>query len=104
MVEVGDVIVSFDVLKEKFCCDLDACQGQCCVEGDAGAPLTASEQAEIEALLPEIMDDLTPEARKVIAEQGVAYRDRTGDLVTSIVNGKDCVLPHTAQWLCGLCH
>lgn len=95
MVQVGDVIVSFDVLKEKFCCDLDACQGQCCVEGDAGAPLTAAEQTEIEALLPEIIDDLTPEARKVIAEQGVAYRDRTGDLVTSIVNGKDCVFCRT---------
>lgn len=91
MVQVGDVIVSFDVLKERFCCDLEACQGQCCVEGDAGAPLSAEEQAEIEALLPEIIDDLTPEARQVIAEQGVAYRDRTGDLVTSIVNGRDCV-------------
>lgn len=91
MVQVGDVIVSFDVLREKFSCDLDACKGACCVEGDAGAPVTFDEIAEIESLLPDIEDDLTPEARAIIARQGVAYTDPTGDLVTSIVEGKDCV-------------
>jgi hypothetical protein len=95
MVQVGDVIVSFDVLKEKFCCDLDACQGKCCVEGDDGAPVTLDEVAEIEALLPEIIDDLTPEAREVIARQGVAYTDRSGDLVTSIVKGRNCAFCRT---------
>jgi Protein of unknown function (DUF3109). len=91
MVQVGDVIVSFDVLREKFSCDLDACRGACCIEGDAGAPVTLDEIAEIESLLPDIEDDLTPEARAIIARQGVAYTDPTGDLVTSIVGGKDCV-------------
>jgi len=90
MVQVGDVIVSFDVLKEKFSCDLDACHGACCVEGDAGAPLSLDEIAEIESVLPDIEDDLSPEAREVINRQGVAYTDRSGDLVTSIVGGKDC--------------
>ena len=91
MVQVGDVIVSFDVLREKFSCDLDACKGACCIEGDAGAPVTLDEIAEIESLLPDIEDDLTPEARAIIARQGVAYTDPTGDLVTSIVREKDCV-------------
>ena len=91
MVQVGDAIVSFDVLREKFSCDLEACHGACCVEGDAGAPVTLDEIAEIESLLPDIEDDLTPEAREIIARQGVAYTDPSGDLVTSIVNGKDCV-------------
>ena len=91
MVQVGNVIVSFDVLREKFSCDLDACRGACCVEGDAGAPVTLDEIAEIESLLPDIEEDLTPEARAIIARQGVAYTDPTGDLVTSIVGGKDCV-------------
>jgi len=91
MVQVGDVIVSFDVLREKFSCDLDACKGACCVEGDAGAPVTLDEIAEIESLLPDIEDDLTPEACAIIARQGVAYTDPAGDLVTSIVGGKDCV-------------
>ena len=91
MVQVGDAIVSFDVFREKFFCDLDACKGACCIEGDAGAPVTLDEVAELEGVLPVIWDELSPEARAVIDKQGVAYTDQEGDLVTSIVNGKDCV-------------
>ena len=43
MIQIGDVVVSFDVLREKFLCDLDACQGICCIEGDAGAPVELDE-------------------------------------------------------------
>jgi len=91
VVQVGNVLVSFDVLTKPFACDLAACHGTCCVEGDAGAPVTLDEVAEIESLLPEIEEDLTDEAREVIARQGVAYSDPSGELVTSIVHGKHCV-------------
>ena len=91
MLQIGDVVVSFDVLKEKFLCDLSACHGACCIEGDAGAPLELDEVAQIEEVLPLIWDELSPEAREIIDKQGVAYVDRESDLVTSIVNGKDCV-------------
>ena len=91
MLQVQDVVVSFDVLKEKFLCDLGACRGACCIEGDAGAPLELDEVAQIEEVLPLIWDELSPEARDVIDRQGVAYVDQEGDLVTSIVGGKDCV-------------
>ena len=91
MVEVNGVVVSFDVFKEKFLCDLDGCNGACCIEGDAGAPITPDEVKEVEALLPEIWDELLPEAREVIERQGISYHDPSGELVTSIVNGKDCV-------------
>ena len=47
LIEVGDVILSTDILTECFCCDLDACGGICCVEGDAGAPLTLDEVGEL---------------------------------------------------------
>ena len=91
MVQIGDVVVSMDIFREKFLCDLNACKGQCCVEGDAGAPLGLDEVAELEEVLPVVEKDLSPEAREVIGRQGVCYVDRDGDLVTSIVNGKDCV-------------
>lgn len=91
MLQIQDTIISFDLLKEQFRCDLDACKGQCCIEGDAGAPLEPGEPVQLEALLPIIWDDLAPEARNVIRRQGVCYRDQDGDLVTSIVNGRDCV-------------
>lgn len=91
MIQVGDVIVSADCLTEKFCCDLEACHGECCIEGDAGAPLTLDEVACLEEALPAVWADLSATAQSVIDRQGVAYTDADGDLVTSIVNGKDCV-------------
>lgn len=91
MIQIGDVIVSFDVLREKFLCNLDVCKGACCIEGDAGAPVEFEEIGKLEEVLPVIRDELSPEARAVIDRQGVVYTDREGDLVTSIVNDKDCV-------------
>ena len=91
IVQVGDVLVSPDIFTEKFCCDLDACKGQCCVEGDAGAPVTLDEIAAMEDALDEVWGDLSAQAQAVIDKQGVSYIDEQGDLVTSIVNGRDCV-------------
>lgn len=91
MIQIGDVVVSFDVIREKFLCNLDVCKGACCIEGDAGAPVEFGEIEKIEEVLPVIRDELSPEARAVIDRQGVVYTDREGDLVTSIVNDKDCV-------------
>ena len=91
MIQIDDTIISLDVFKEKFLCNLDACKGECCIEGDAGAPLEESEVEELKKVLPVIWKDLSPEAQAIIEKQGVCYEDEDGDLVTSIVNGKDCV-------------
>ncbi len=91
IIQVGDVLVSPDILTERFCCDLDACHGECCVEGDAGAPVTLDEVASIEDALDEVWPELSASAQTVIDRQGVAYTDVEGTLVTSIVGGKDCV-------------
>ena len=88
IIQVGDVLLSSDILTEKFCCDLSVCKGECCVEGDAGAPVTLEEVAEIEDCLDIVWDDLSASAQAVIDKQGVAYVDSEADLVTSIVNGK----------------
>ena len=91
ILQVGDVLLSSEILTEKFCCDLSACKGECCIEGDAGAPVTMEEIGEIEDCLDEVWSDLSASAQAVIDKQGVAYTDQEGDLVTSIVRGKDCV-------------
>jgi hypothetical protein len=91
IIQVGDVLLSSEILTEKFCCDLSACKGECCVEGDAGAPVTLDEIAEIEDCLYAVWGDLSASAQSVIDKQGVAYTDQEVDLVTSIVIGKDCV-------------
>ena len=91
IIQIGDILVSSDILTECFCCDLAKCKGACCIEGDAGAPLTIEELEQIELNLDAIRHELSVPAQLVIAAQGVAYSDKDGELVTSIVNGKDCV-------------
>ena len=91
IIQIDNVLVSAEILTESFCCDLSKCKGICCIEGDAGAPITFEELALLEDNLEAIKKDLSIEAQLFIASQGVAYTDKDGDLVTSIVNGKDCV-------------
>lgn len=91
ILDIDGVLISSDILTEYFCCDYEKCKGICCVEGDAGAPVTLDEVAAIENVLDEVWPELSASAQSVIDRQGVAYADKDGDLVTSIVRGKDCV-------------
>ena len=56
MYQIGDVLISDEVLTERFICDLQDCKGACCIEGDAGAPLELDEVLELEEVLPVIWD------------------------------------------------
>lgn len=91
MFVIKDTLVSLDLIERFFCCDLQSCKGECCVDGDAGAPVTPDEVSNIEKILPQIFDEILPQAQEVIKQQGIAYTDSEGDLVTSIVGGRDCV-------------
>lgn len=91
MVQIGDTIVSLDLFQQYFCCTPSRCKGICCVEGDAGAPVLLSEVEKLEEAVEVVYSEMTPEARAIACGQGVVYSDRDGDLVTSIVNGKDCI-------------
>ena len=91
ILQVGDVILTSEILTECFCCDLEACKGACCVEGDSGAPLTLDEVGNLEEVRDEVWPELSAKAQSILDKQGGAYTDCEGDLVTSIVNGKDCV-------------
>ena len=85
------MVISSEILTEYFCCDYEKCKGICCVEGSDGAPVTIDEIASIEDTLDTVWPTLSASAQSVIDQQGVAYADRDGDMVTSIVRGRDCV-------------
>lgn len=102
MLQIKDTLVSLDLAERFFCCDLDSCLGECCIEGDAGAPITEDERRKLEELLPVIWDDLLPSAQEEIKRNGVAYVDEEGDLVTSIIDGRNCVF--TTYGKGGMCH
>ena len=102
MLQIGNILISLDIVERFFCCDLSKCLGECCIEGDAGTPITKEEYAKLKTILPDIWDYLLPEAQNVIKEQGVGYIDEDGDLVTSIINGKNCVF--TCYGNNGMCY
>lgn len=98
-------MVSLDLVERFFCCDLEACKGQCCLEGDAGAPLDEGEAEKIREVLPIVWDRLLPAAQREIEENGVSYIDEEGDEVTALVEGRNCAfatLDADGNWLCAL--
>ena len=91
MILIDDTLLSTEVFDRKFCCDLKACKGACCVEGESGAPLELDELREIEAGFEVIKDRLKPDSLAVIEQDGLYVLDADGDYVTPIVDGKECV-------------
>lgn len=90
MLQIQNTIVTLDLAEEFFCCDLDKCLGACCIEGDAGAPVTIEEVAKIEEALPVVEPEMLPRAVEEVRQNGVAYVDQEGDLVTTILDGRNC--------------
>lgn len=91
MVQIDDKIISLDVFKEHFLCDLPKCLGSCCVEGESGAPLEEEETKVLDEIYPKIKHLLSPEAVEIIEKNGTWETDSDGDKVTPIIHGRECV-------------
>lgn len=90
MVELEDKLISLDIFEKKFVCDLAACKGACCVEGDSGAPLTYDEIDIIEDNIDAIKPYMRQEGLDAIAKTGVFYMDEDNEPVTTLVNENEC--------------
>lgn len=90
MIAIDDTIVSENLFDQKFVCDLNACKGQCCVDGDSGAPLEEDELSILKNVLNKVKPYLPEEGRNAIEQQGVYVVDEEGDYTTPLVKGKHC--------------
>lgn len=90
LIEVKDKVVSLDIFEKKFVCDLNACKGACCVEGDSGAPITMEEISMLEDDLEAIKPYMRPEGIAEVEKSGVFYMDWDNEPVTTLVNGAEC--------------
>ena len=90
MIEIDDKIVSADILRECFACDLGKCKGICCVEGDAGAPLELEEVDELEENYQAYAPYMTEQGRREVERQGFMVVDSDGDYTTPLVNNAEC--------------
>ena len=89
IVQIGDILVSEDVILEYFACDYPVCRGKCCIVGDSGAPLLEEELEPIEACYDVFSPLMREEGRKAVEEKGFFEIDRDGDLVTPLVPGSE---------------
>lgn len=104
MFQIGNTIVSDDVLEKEFVCNLTACKGQCCIDGDAGAPLDENETAILEDIYPIIKPYLRPEGIDAIENQGTWVVGEDGTFETPLINNKECayVIFDGPTALCGI--
>jgi hypothetical protein len=94
LIEIEDKIISSEVFERKFVCDLTACKGACCVEGDAGAPLSMQEVADIKNNLEKIKPYMRSEGIAHIEANDIYYLFDVDEPVTSLVNNAECVFVH----------
>ncbi len=95
MIAIQGKLVSLDLFEEEFACNLVACKGACCVEGDAGAPLKESEKKLMEEAVPVVAEYLSDRAKRSIEKQGAwVERGRTKQLETPLVRGKECAFAY----------
>ena len=91
MIAIENVLLSDQIVTEAFVCDLNACKGACCVDGDAGAPLNREELKNIDEVIDTVMPYLNVVSKKEIESQGrYVYHNEFG-WVTPTIKSKICV-------------
>lgn len=90
MIEIDDKIVSLDLLRECFVCDLGRCKGICCVEGNAGAPLEIEEVDTLEEEYDNYKPYMKPAGVEAVERQGFMVVDDDGDYCTPLIDDAEC--------------
>lgn len=99
LLQIGDVLLSTDIISECFVCDYQTCRGRCCIEGDSGAPMDIlpgmDETARLRSEYGLYSSFLSEDARNLLCDTGFSTRDRDDDLVTPLLPGSG---------ICAFCH
>ncbi len=104
MLQIEDTIISRDVLEQKFKCNLEKCKGNCCVYGDSGAPLEEDEAQILNDIYPIVKPYMRSEGIQAIQEFGTSMIDKDGDLVTPLIQKKECAYTQVKNgiYLCAI--
>ena len=91
MLIVQNKIIEERVLRQAFVCNLNACKGACCWEGDYGAPVTAEERATLERIYEDIRPFLSEAGRAVIEREGTSvYYPKAKEYGTPLIDNAAC--------------
>jgi len=105
MFQLGNTIVSEEIIEKDFVCNLLACKGACCIDGDAGAPLEQSETEILKDIYPKIKHLLRPEGIAAIEQQGTYIVTEFNEFETPLIDGADCayvIFDKKGTALCGI--
>ncbi len=105
MIQVADVLLSRDLFDVHFVCDLAACRGECCVQGESGAPLEFDEIGALEDDLDKILPFVGNEGKKALEENGVFSVDSDNDYVSTLINNTACAFSYKEDdgtYKCGI--
>lgn len=90
MFQLGKTLVSEEIIKNEFVCNLSACKGACCIDGEAGAPVEPEERAIMEEIYPRVKPYLRKEGIEAIEKQGVYITRANGEIETPLIDEADC--------------
>lgn len=90
IIEIDNKLISSEIFERKFVCDLNACKGACCVEGDQGAPLMTAEIDDLENVYEKVKPFMRKEGIEAVEETGVFYMDPWNVPAVTLVDGKEC--------------
>lgn len=90
MFQIGKTIVSEEIIENDFVCNITACKGECCIGGEAGAPVEDEETQILNDIYPKVKPFLRPEGIAAIEEQGTYVKGFDGEWETPLVGGSEC--------------
>ncbi len=105
MFQLGKTIVSEEIIENDFVCNISACKGACCVDGEAGAPLEEEELSVLKDISSKVKPLLRPESINVLEKEGLYIKGEDGDWETPLVNGNECayvIFNEDKTALCGI--
>ncbi len=104
MFQLKKTLISEDIIEKEFVCNLSACKGECCIAGDAGAPLDEEETLILDEIFDKVKPFLRDEGIRAIESQGTFIKNN-GDFETPLIDGKECaylIFDQNNMALCGI--
>ncbi|MGB5262139.1 MAG: DUF3109 family protein [Lutimonas sp.] len=105
MFQIEKTLVSENLIEKQFLCNLSACKGACCVQGEAGAPVEDKEREILENIYPIVKPLLRSQGRETIAQQGTYIKNSEGEFETPLIEGGECayvIFDDKNTALCGI--
>lgn len=105
MFQIEKTLVSENLIEKQFLCNLSACKGACCVQGEAGAPVGDDERKILERIYPIVKPLLRRKGQETIEQQGTYIKNHEGEFETPLIEGGECayvIFDDKNTALCGI--